>query len=406
MAAGVADLVAVLVAAGRARRMGGDKLWLDLWGRPVWRWSLDSLLQVTGLSLVAVVVPAEQVERFRERLPPGGAGRCLVARGGETRAESVRAGLEALEGAGVARDALVLVHDAARPAADAALMERVVAAARESGAAIPVLPVAETLKRVTDDLVVATVPREGLGAAQTPQAASLEDLLSSLRAAQARLTEPTDEAQALDAVGIPVRAVAGDAANRKLTEAGDEPVLRAILRQWALAAVAVAAPPADGRAAIGFDAHRLEPGRTLRLGGLVFLDEPAGLAGHSDGDVALHAVIDAMLGAAQLGDVGGLFPSDDPRWEGADSTALLHQAVARVRDAGLEPRSVDLTIVARHPAIAAVREAMAAGIAAALEVSPERVSVKGTTSDGLGFAGDEGIAAFAVATVAPASGTG
>jgi 2-C-methyl-D-erythritol 4-phosphate cytidylyltransferase / 2-C-methyl-D-erythritol 2,4-cyclodiphosphate synthase len=405
VAAPVADIVAVLVAAGRARRMGGDKLWLDLWGRPVWRWSLDSLLQVTGLSRAVVVAPAGQVERFRDRIPAAGAGRCLVTEGGETRADSVRAGLVALEGAGVGGDALVLVHDAARPAAAVELMERVASAAREAGAAIPVLPVAETLKRVTDDLVGATVSRDGLATAQTPQVASLAMLLAALNAARARRSEPTDEAQALDALGIPVRAVAGDAANRKLTEAGDEPVLRAILRQRALASVGVAAPLAEGRAGIGFDAHRLEAGRPLRLGGLAFPDEPAGLAGHSDGDVALHAVIDAMLGAARLGDVGSLFPSEDPGWEGADSTALLRDVVARIRDAGMEPRSIDLTIVARRPAIAPVREAMSAGIAALVGVAPKRVSVKGTTSDGLGFAGDEGIAAYAVATVAPAAET-
>ncbi len=407
MAAQVADIVGVLVAAGRARRMGGDKLWLDLWGRPVWRWSLDALLRVPGLSRVAVVAPAGQVDRFRDRLPTAGAARCLVTEGGETRADSVRAGLEALADAGVDRTALVLVHDAARPAAQTELMERVAMAAHETGAAIPVLPVADTLKRVAGDLVGATVSREGLAAAQTPQAASHGILLAALDAARARRTEPTDEAQALDALGIPVRAVAGDTANRKLTEAGDEAVLRAILRERALGSLDVAVPRNGGRAGIGFDAHRLEPGRPLRLGGLAFPDEPAGLVGHSDGDVALHAVIDAVLGAARLGDVGTLFAPDDPQWAGADSGALLGTAMARLRDAGLEPLSVDLTIVARRPAIAPVREAMVARIASLMGLPEGQIGVKGTTSDGLGFAGDEGIAAYAVAavaSVAPASG--
>ncbi len=391
----------MLVAAGRARRMGGDKLWLDLWGRPVWRWSLDALLRVQGLARAAVVAPAGQVERFRDWLPTADVGRCLVTEGGETRADSVSAGLEALQRAGVDHGALVLVHDAARPAADVELMERVAAAAREAGAAIPVLPVADTLKRVGDDLVGATVSRDGLAAAQTPQAASLGILLAAMDAARARRSEPTDEAQALDALGVPVRAVVGDAANRKLTEAGDEPVLRAILRERALGSLGAPAPPAGGRVGIGFDAHRLQPGLPLRLGGLAFPDEPAGLAGHSDGDVALHAVIDAMLGAARLGDVGSLFFPDDPQWEDADSGVLLGAATARVRGAALEPLSVDVSIVARRPAIAPVRDVMEARIGALMGVPPERISVKGTTSDGLGFAGDEGIAAYAVATVAP-----
>src|SRR5512142_2023612 len=147
------ELVAVLVAAGRSRRMGDDKLWIDLWGRPVWRWSLDALLRVPGLSRVAVVARPEALERFREHLPGATADRCFVVAGGESRADSVRAGLDALALAGVGRAALVLVHDAARPAASAELMERVVDAAREAGAAIPVEPIVDTLKQRHGDLV-------------------------------------------------------------------------------------------------------------------------------------------------------------------------------------------------------------------------------------------------------------
>ena len=273
----------------------------------------------------------------------------------------------------------------------------VLGAARETGAAIPVLSVADTLKRLGDGLIEATVSRDSLGAAQTPQAASLGILLAALDAAGARAGEPTDEAAALTAIGVPVRAVAGDPANRKLTEDGDLPVLRAILRDRSV--VAIDAPAMGARTGIGFDAHRLEFGVPLKMGGLVFPDEPRGLAGHSDGDVALHAVIDALLGAAHLGDVGTHFAEGDEHWSGADSGELLRLAVERIRDAGFRARTVDLTIVAARPAIARAREAMERRIAELTGLPARSVSVKGTTSDGLGFAGTEGIAAYAVASV-------
>ena len=393
------DLAAVLVAAGRGSRMGGDKLWVELWGRPVWRWSLDTLLRADGMTRVALAVPPGEVERFRRALPPD-ADRCLLVEGGETRSASVHAGLSALTDAGAGNDTLVLVHDAARPAVDARLIDDVAVAARDGGAAIPIVPVADTLKHVEGGLVEATVPRQGLGSAQTPQAASLGILLAALDAARVRGGEPTDEAAALTAIGVPVRAVPGDAANRKLTEDGDLPVLRAILRERSLAAVDV--PGAGARSGIGFDAHRLEAGIPMRLGGLALPDEPRGLAGHSDGDVALHAVIDALLGAAHLGDIGAMFPEGDDRWAGADSGDLLRVANDRLHTAGLRPRGVDLTIVAKEPAIAPIRAEVERRVAELLGIDGSTVSVKGTTSDGLGFAGSEGIAAYAVATVEPA----
>jgi len=398
----MSELAGVVVAAGRGSRMGGDKLWIDLWGRPVWRWSLDALLAVPGLERVALAVPPGEVERFRALLPPV-PDRCLLVEGGETRSASVEAGLNALADAGVSSNALVLVHDAARPAAGADLIESVVAAAREGGAAIPILSVADTLKRVDEGLVEGTVPRDGLGAAQTPQAASLGILLAALDAARVRGGEPTDEAAALTAIGVPVRAVPADPANRKLTEDGDLVVLRAVLRERAIGALSDMATPSSlsgaAHVGIGFDAHRLESGIPLKLGGLAFPDEPRGLAGHSDGDVALHAVIDALLGAAHLGDIGSLFPDADSRWDGADSGELVRLTADRLSAAGLRPIGVDLTIVAARPAVAPQREAMEHRIAELVGLADGSVSVKGTTSDGLGFAGGEGIAAYAVASV-------
>jgi 2-C-methyl-D-erythritol 4-phosphate cytidylyltransferase/2-C-methyl-D-erythritol 2,4-cyclodiphosphate synthase len=395
----MSELVAVLVAAGRSQRMGADKLWIDVYGRPVWRWSLDALLSVPMLTRVSVVAPADGLSRFRSLLPPEHAARCLVTAGAETRADSVSTGLSALADAGVARDALVLVHDAARPAARVELMQAVAGAARDAGAAAPVLPVADTLKQVRDGLVEATVAREGLTAAQTPQAASLAILMAALEAARSRRMDPTDEAAALAAIGVPVRAVPGDPANRKLTEPGDDAILRAVLRDRAVMGLAVPAVVVGQRAGIGFDAHRLEGGRPLRLGGLDFPEEERGLVGHSDGDAALHAVIDALLGAARLGDVGMLFPSGEERWGGVDSAELVRHAVERVSAAGLRPASVDLTVVAAQPPIAPVRDAMQARIGELLAVSSDQVSVKCTTSDGLGFGGSEGIAAYAVGFV-------
>jgi 2-C-methyl-D-erythritol 2,4-cyclodiphosphate synthase len=295
----------------------------------------------------------------------------------------------------------VLIHDAARPAASTALMERVLAEVTPTEGAIPAVALHDSLKRVdASGRVLAVVEREGLVAAQTPQAATLVVLRAALEEAQAWSRKATDEAGALAAGGVVVHAVAGEAGNRKLTEPGDDLLLRAVL---GAAAQPLAAPAvgAGERAGIGFDAHRFAGDRALRLGGIDFPGEP-GLAGHSDGDAALHAVIDALLGAGGAGDVGMLFPSDDPTWSGTDSLELLRGAVATLADGGWRPRSVDLAIVASHPAIAPRRDEMSSAIAAACGLDQAAVSVKGTTSDGLGFAGAEGIAAYAVAVIGPA----
>lgn len=396
-------LAGVLVAAGRGRRMGGDKLWIEALGRATWRWSLDTLAAVPGMGHVAVVVPAESRERFEAALPTRVAARCHVVGGGAARADSVRAGLEALGAAGVSDATVVLIHDAARPAATLALMERVAGAATDGHGAIPVVPVGDTLKRVRDGLVVDTVERTELAAAQTPQAASLEILRTAFEAARSQGREPTDEAAALSAIGVPVRAVAGDPVNVKLTEPGDADVLRAVLRLRAAPLDALTATEGSVRAGVGVDAHRWDAGRVLRLGGLDFPDEPAGLAGHSDGDAALHAVTDALLGAAGLGDIGSLFPATDDAWQGANSGELLRRAVAQVRSAGWEPLSVDLAVGAERPAIAPHRMEMARRIASQVGIPEEGISVKGTTTDGLGFPGGEGVAAWAVALVARAT---
>jgi 2-C-methyl-D-erythritol 4-phosphate cytidylyltransferase/2-C-methyl-D-erythritol 2,4-cyclodiphosphate synthase len=378
-------LAAVLLAAGSSRRMGQDKLWIDLFGRPAWRWSLDLLLGMPSVERLALVVPAGSEDRFRSLLPTFAMDRCHLVAGGQRRGDSVYAGLVALADAGVAANTLVLVHDAARPALSTDLIERLVDAAGELGGVVPVVPIVDTLV----DGSGAHVNRDGLAAVQTPQLGRLADLRAAVRDGSF-----TDEGSALRAAGIEVRTVRGDAANRKLTEPDDIALLRAVLRERALPVDA--APGA--RTGFGFDAHRLEPGPPLRLGGLDWPGASRGLAGHSDGDAALHALIDALLGAAGLGDIGQRFPADE-RWRHADSGELLRDVLTDVAAAGWRPATIDVTIVAAEPRIAARRDEMRGRVAGLLGVPVEAVSVKATTSDGLGLPGGEGIAAYAVATL-------
>jgi len=391
-------MVAVLVAAGAGRRMGADKLWIELHGRPAWRWSLDALLAVPGMQRVVVVIPAGAEERFAAALPAEAADRCLLVNGGAERVDSVTAGITALTAAGMPDDMPLLVHDAARPGASSALMLRVADAVALGHAVIPVVPLHDSIKRVdTTGRVIAPVDRESLMAAQTPQAATLGELRAALEESRAWGRAATDEASALASGGITVHTVPGEAGNLKMTEPGDELRIAAVLAVSG-SPMSVPAVASRQRAGIGFDAHRRESGRALVLGGLKFPGEE-GLAGHSDGDPALHAVIDALLGAAGAGDIGSLYPPDDDRWRGADSGALLEEAVERLATAGWAPSSIDLVIVAPHPAVAPRRDEMIIRIAGLCGIASDRVAVKGTTSDGLGFAGSEGIAAYAIAVV-------
>ena len=394
---------AILVAAGRSSRMGSDKLWADLWARPAWRWSLDALLATPGLERVALTVPADAVERFAAAIPTDVADRVIVVPGGAARADSVIAGVWALTGAGHDDETIVLVHDAARPAVTPDLVAAVASAAAETPAVVPVVPVVDSLKRVRGDRVVAPIDREEVAAAQTPQAARLGALRAAIEEAHAWGRPITDDAGALAAAGTPVHVVPGDPANRKLTEPGDLVVLRAILAERAAPLAPPSDPSAEVRYGLGFDAHRLVAGREMRIGGVAFPDEPMGPEGHSDGDAALHALIDALLGPAGLGDVGSLFPSDGAEWAGADSVELLRRAVERLAEAGWRPTDADLAVAIRRPAIAPRRDEIVSRVAFVLGVAAEAVAIKGTTSDGLGITAGGGIAAWAVAGIARAS---
>jgi 2-C-methyl-D-erythritol 4-phosphate cytidylyltransferase/2-C-methyl-D-erythritol 2,4-cyclodiphosphate synthase len=398
----VRPVTAILVAAGRSSRMGSDKMWADLWGRPTWRWSLDALLAVPDVRRVAVTVPPDAVERFSEQVPADARDRVLVEPGGEARADSVIAGIWALTRAGHDDETVVLVHDAARPGLTPELVEAIIAAAGDGEAAVvPVVPVADSLKRVRAERVVGPVERAEVAAAQTPQAARLGALRAAIEEAHAWGRPITDDAGALAAAGVPVRVVAGDPMNRKLTEPADLVAMRALLASRATPVVppgSAAELPSGVRCGIGFDAHRLVEGRPMVLGGVAFPDEARGPEGHSDGDAALHALVDALLGAAQLGDIGTIFPAD-AAWEGADSAELVRRAVARLAQHRWRPTSADLAVALERPAIAPRRDEIAERIASLLGIDPAAVSIKGTTSDGLGFTGGGGMAAWAVAGV-------
>ncbi|HET7092015.1 MAG TPA: 2-C-methyl-D-erythritol 2,4-cyclodiphosphate synthase, partial [Thermomicrobiales bacterium] len=260
---------------------------------------------------------------------------------------------------------------------------------------IAAIPVADTLKRVVDGRVTATVDRAGLWAAQTPQGFRqdiVERLLPLIQAAET----VTDEAALCESLGVPVAVVPSSSANLKVTLPDDVGVAAALLR-----ARSGEAPARSTRSGIGYDVHRLVPGRRLVLGG-VEIAHDRGLEGHSDADVVLHAIADALLGAAALGDIGRHFPPSDPRYAGADSRDLLRQAASLLAEAGYHPVNVDATVIAEAPRLGPHVPAMQHAIAACLGLAPDAVGVKATTNEGLGFAGrGEGIAAFAVAVIAP-----
>ncbi len=331
---------------------------------------------------ISVVVPAGEEERTRRDLEPLGLAVPLhVVPGGPLRSFSVRNGLAAL----VTTPLLVAVHDGVRPLAGPELFARVLAAAWEHGAAVPVVPISDTVKQVEGDRIVRTLERAALRLAQTPQAFRVEVLREAFARLGGRGEDLTDEAGICEAAGFPVAIVPGAAGNVKITRPED---LAAAARELG--------DRARPRIGFGYDVHPFAPGRRLVLGGVEFKGD--GLAGHSDADVVAHAIADAILGAAGLGDLGRHFPDSDPAFAGADSLGLLESVVARARERGLRVENVDLTIAARRPKIAPEAERMSARLAEKLGVPPERVNVKATTGEGLGFVGRaEGIAVQAVA---------
>jgi 2-C-methyl-D-erythritol 4-phosphate cytidylyltransferase/2-C-methyl-D-erythritol 2,4-cyclodiphosphate synthase len=384
---------AIVVAAGASRRMDGtDKLAFDVGGRPLLAWTLAAIAASPRVERIVVVATADQVARIRTAtwLPSKVA---VVTAGGARRQESVAAGLVALDGLGSDRqdDRVVLVHDGARPLVTPDLVAAVVAVAAAHGAAVPVVPVAETLKRVGEGLVVATVERDGMAAAQTPQGVRrglLRQAFAAYPPDGARTW--TDEAALLEACRIPVHAIPGDPGNLKVTLPDD-------LRRVESALLGTG----PRRMGLGHDRHSFGPGSPLALGGIEVARAPR-LHGHSDGDVALHAVADALLGAAGLGDLGRLFPADARTPRGVASGELLGEVVRRLAAAGLRPAGVDLTIVGSRPRLGDRLGDMRDRLAVLLGLPVSAVSVKASTGNLEGMEGaGRGISAQAIALVEP-----
>jgi 2-C-methyl-D-erythritol 4-phosphate cytidylyltransferase/2-C-methyl-D-erythritol 2,4-cyclodiphosphate synthase len=379
----------IVVGAGRSTRMEGtDKLTAPIAGRPLLAWTLAALTAAPEVARVVVVTSDER--RAEIAAAPWLPGAVLdVVAGGARRQESVHAGFAAFDRYEPDEAGVVLVHDAARPLVEPALIAAVAAATATHGAAIPIVPVAETLKRIDGELVGATVDRAGLGAAQTPQGARRDLLRAAWRRYPADGPDTfTDEAALLEACSIPVHVVPGDPGNLKVTLPSD----------LGRAASALAGTRAT-RTGIGHDSHPFGPGMPLRLGGVEIAGAPA-LAGHSDGDVVLHALADALLGAAALGDLGRLFPADERTPRGIASTVLVDEVRRRLEGAGWRPVSVDLTIIAARPRLAAHLGRMCEAIAAILGLDPGAVSVKASSGnlDGAEGAG-RSISALVIATV-------
>ena len=375
--------VALIVAAGQGSRAGGDvpKQYRTIAGKAVLAHAHEAIAGHGAIDAVFVVVADGQQHVARTLL----GDEVQVVAGADSRRGSVRAGLEAIDAAGGAD--IVLIHDAARPFLPAAVVDRLLEALADSEGAIPTLPVADTLVREDGGTMADTVERAQLHRVQTPQAFRFATILAAHRAWD-EAHDATDDAQILRASGHVVMLVQGDERLEKLT-----------YRQDFARAEALLTPAYVTRVGMGYDVHRLAPGEPLWLGG-VLVPHDRGLAGHSDADVALHAMVDAMLGALADGDIGSHFPPSDPQWRGAPSDRFLAYARDRVMARGGRIDHVDLTIICEAPKIGPHRDAMRARIAAILDVPIERVSVKATTTERLGFAGRrEGIAAQAVATL-------
>ena len=377
--AALPPFAAVIVAAGKGLRAGGTmpKQFADWRGKPLVRHSAEAFARL-GARPIVVAVPADALVQAQQVL--SGIDSVQIVSGGPSRRESVARALEALAPAG---PAMVLIHDAARPDLPRSVVERLLDALATQPGAIPVLPVVDSIAVAAGGLMASAARREELRRVQTPQAFRYADILAAHRAWNGA-ADAGDDAQVARAAGLPVAMVEGDERLRKLTFAEDFRTGGGMIRTGT-----------------GFDVHRLAEGEELWLCG-VRIEHDRGLAGHSDADVGLHAVVDAILGACALGDIGEHFPPSDPRWKDAASGRFVAHAVALAADAGYAIGNVDLTVICEAPKIGPHREAMRTKLAALLGVDPGQVSIKATTTERLGFTGrGEGIAAQAAATLVP-----
>jgi 2-C-methyl-D-erythritol 4-phosphate cytidylyltransferase / 2-C-methyl-D-erythritol 2,4-cyclodiphosphate synthase len=399
---------AIIAAGGRGRRLGAGvpKQLLELGGRPMLQWSLDTLAACNRVGDLIVVVPPEWVEAPPACLQRGGVR--LVA-GGERRQDSVANGFAAVPAAAD----VVLIHDAARPLVDAATIDAAIDAAAESGAAIVALPARDTIKWAAAGVGAAgdgsaagagrvverTLARERVFLAQTPQAFRRDVLAAAVALGQSGV-EGTDEAALAEHAGYGVRLVEGSVRNIKITTADDLVMAEALVTAKSGSGEVPRQEPSGRfpfRIGSGYDLHRFAHGRRLVLGG-VEIPFDRGLAGHSDADALCHAVIDAVLGAASLGDIGQHFPDTDVRWHGASSIGMLEHAVSLVGGRGFRVVNVDATIVTERPRLGPHREAVIASLARALGTPSSAVSVKAKTNEGVDATGrGEALAVHAVA---------
>ena len=384
----MAHVAAVVVAAGQGLRAGGEipKQFRRIAGETLLERALSAFAEAPDVTFVQPVIRPDDVDLVR-RLTSGMNVLEPVA-GGATRQASVRAGLEALV---ACTPDIVLVHDAARPFASASLITRAIAAAEKTGAAIPALPVTDTVKRIDSrGTIEATLDRNSIRLVQTPQAFAFPALFDAHRRALAQGRDDfTDDAALAEWAGIKVSVFAGEPGNIKFTTPED----------FARAEAIQSAGLGDVRTGSGLDVHAFGPGDHVTLGG-IRIPHVQALTGHSDADVALHALTDAILGALADGDIGAHFPPSDPQWRGASSDRFLTFAVERVRTRRGRIAHLDLTIVCEAPRIGEHRDRMRANIANLAGIGIERVGVKATTSEKLGFTGrGEGIAAYATATI-------
>lgn len=383
-------VAALLLAAGRGERVGArrPKALLQLAGKPLWAHAAEALARSPRVEWVLPVVPEEALTEFSpDGLSCDAQAKLMAAvAGGAERQDSMRVGLAALP----AEATLVAVHDAARPLVAAEDIERVIAAAAEGGAALLAVSATDTIKRARDGIVVETPARSECYAAQTPQVFRVALLREAMENAEAGAFLGTDDAELVERLGHRVRVVVGQRSNLKITYPGDLEMAERIMgeREGNLGSRL--------RVGQGVDAHQLVAGRPLRLGG-VEIPFDRGLEGHSDGDVLLHAIASAYLGAAGAGDLGTHFPSSDPSLEGVDSGDLLRRVVSDLEGAGFALVNLDATVIAQVPRLAPHREAMQKHVADLLGVSPDRVNIKVTSTDRLGALGrEEGIAAQAI----------
>jgi len=370
-------VTAIIAAGGRGERFGGSrpKQLIEIDGRSILERSVQAFASHDDVTDLVVALPKEIAGT-----PPAYLTRCpkplRIVAGGARRQDSVGAAFALVP----ERADVVVIHDAARPFVTRDLISRTIAAAAESGAALAAIEARDTVKRVADGLVSETLDRRTIFLAQTPQAFRRD----VLRDALAITSDATDEAALAERAGHPVKIVAGERSNIKITTPED---------------LAVAAAIGAERAGLGYDLHRLVEGRPLILGGVTIPFEK-GLAGHSDADAVCHAVTDAILGAAGAGDIGRHFPDTDAKWKGASSIELLRQAVAIVRAQGLAVANVDATVILERPKLAPHVDAMRKKLADVLGVTVDRVSIKGKTNEGVGELGrGEAIAVHAIALV-------